>query len=172
MILQFNNGSRFKEESMKGRGFFVLLMSLSVSMAIALSACTGSRPGASKDSDQTPLTLAVGLAKDLDDSLDPHKMVSAGTREVLFNVFEGLVKPDPSGNLTPAVAEKYEISPDATVYTFTLRKDILFHNGDPVTASDVLYSVKRCAGMLEEEPSRWWRRFPLSGTSPCRTTAP
>ena len=48
--------------------------------------------------------LNVGIAQDLDSSLDPHKTVKAGTRKVMFNVFEGLLKPDASGNLNPAVA--------------------------------------------------------------------
>ena len=45
--------------------------------------------------------ITVGIAQDLDSSLDPHKTVKAGTREVMFNVFEGLLKPDASGNLNP-----------------------------------------------------------------------
>ena len=56
--------------------------------------------------------LNVGIAQDLDSSLDPHKTVKAGTREVMFNVFEGLLKPDASGNLNPAVAESYTVSED------------------------------------------------------------
>ncbi|MEG1917815.1 MAG: ABC transporter substrate-binding protein [Oscillospiraceae bacterium] len=87
----------------------------------------------------------MGIAQDLDDSLDPHLAVAAGTKEVLFNVFEGLVKPDSDGNLIPAVAESYVLSEDKTQYTFTLRKGILFHNGAAVTAGDVVASVRRCA---------------------------
>ena len=62
--------------------------------------------------------LNVGIAQDLDSSLDPHKTVKAGTREVMFNVFEGLLKPDASGNLNPAVAESYTVSEDHLLYTF------------------------------------------------------
>ena len=42
--------------------------------------------------------ITVAIAQDLDDSLDPHKTVKAGTREVMFNVFEGLMKPAPNGD--------------------------------------------------------------------------
>ena len=62
--------------------------------------------------------IVVGIAQDLDESLDPHKAVAAGTKEVMFNVFEGLVKPTPDGDLIPAVASGYTVSPDQTVYTF------------------------------------------------------
>ena len=44
--------------------------------------------------------------------LTPHQTVAAGTREVLFNIFEGLVKPNSDGEMIPAVAEKYELSED------------------------------------------------------------
>ncbi len=140
----------------KGRKYAALLMLISAVLSVALSGCSGDRAGTASQDDisntSAGLAINVGLAKDLDDSLDPHKTVSAGTKEVLFNVFEGLVKPDPDGNLIPAVAEDYNVSEDGTTYTFLLREGVKFHNGDSVTADDVIYSIKRCAGMLEEEP--------------------
>ena len=96
--------------------------------------------------------IVVGIAQDLDESLDPHKAVAAGTKEVMFNVFEGLVKPTPDGDLIPAVASGYTVSPDQTVYTFTLREGVLFHNGDPVEMEDVVYSIERCADDSEGTP--------------------
>ncbi|HKL98365.1 MAG TPA: ABC transporter substrate-binding protein [Mobilitalea sp.] len=93
-------------------------------------------------------SVTVGITQDLD-SLDPHKAMAAGTKEVLFNIYEGLVKLDKDGNLVPAVAENYEITPDGMTYTFTLRDGVKFHNGTPVTAKDIVYSIKRSAGKLE-----------------------
>lgn len=93
--------------------------------------------------------ITVGIAQDLDDSLDPHQTVAAGTREVLFNIFEGLVKPNSDGEMIPAVAEKYTLSEDGTTYTFTLRDGVKFHNGQTVTAEDVVYSINRCAAVPE-----------------------
>ena len=93
--------------------------------------------------------ITVGIAQDLDDSLDPHQTVAAGTREGLFNIFEGLVKPNSDGEMIPAVAEKYELSEDGTTYTFTLREGVKFHNGQTVTAEDVVYSINRCAAVPE-----------------------
>ena len=93
--------------------------------------------------------ITVGIAQDLDDSLDPHQTVAAGTREVLFNIFEGLVKPNSDGEMIPAVAEKYTLSEDGTTYTFTLREGVKFHNGQTVTAEDVVCSINRCAAVPE-----------------------
>lgn len=141
-----------------------LLMVVVLILAIALYGCGGKKgeqpnnentPG-DNQSLNTPVNggeIVVGIQQDLD-SLDPHKAVAAGTKEVLFNVFEGLVKPDKDGNLVPAVAENYEISDDGKVYTFTLRKNVKFHNGNLVTADDVVYSIQRSAGLLEDtDPS-------------------
>ena len=89
--------------------------------------------------------ITVGIAQDLDDSLDPYQMADAGTREVLFNVFEGLVKPDSDGNYVCAVASDYSVSDDGLVYTFTLRDGVVFHNGAQCTTDDVLYSFETCA---------------------------
>lgn len=93
--------------------------------------------------------ITIGIAQDLDDSLDPHQTVAAGTREVLFNIFEGLVKPNSDGEMISAVAEKYTLSEDGTTYTFTLREGVKFHNGQTVTAEDVVYSINRCAAVPE-----------------------
>lgn len=98
-------------------------------------------------------SVVVGITQDLD-SLDPHKAVAAGTKEVLFNIYEGLVKPNENGDLVPAVASEYQVSEDGKTYTFTLRDGVTFHNGNAVTAEDVKYSIERCAGLLEEtDPS-------------------
>ena len=89
--------------------------------------------------------IVVGIAQDLEDSLDPHISASAGSREVLFNIYEGLVKPNSDGELICAVAQDYQISPDGRTYTFQLRPGVRFHNGQEVTAADVVYSIERCA---------------------------
>jgi peptide/nickel transport system substrate-binding protein len=80
------------------------------------------------------------------DFLDPHKAAASGTYEMMFNVFEGLLKPSPDGKVIPAVAESYTVSDDGLEYTFKLRKNIKFHNGEIVTVEDVLYSLNRLKG--------------------------
>lgn len=143
---------------MKKKAHISLFMLMLVVFSVALYGCGGDKKNtnngntpANEESSKTPTyggEIVVGISQDLD-SLDPHKAVAAGTKEVLFNVFEGLVKPDKDGNLVGAVAKDYEISPDGKVYTFHLREGVKFHNGNPVTADDVIYSLKRSAGLLE-----------------------
>lgn len=131
-----------------------LLALLLLSASIVLCGCNDGtkEEGAPDDiSSGSPTyggSIVVGITQDLD-SLDPHIAVAAGTDEILFNVFEGLVKPDKDGNFVEAVAERYQISADAMTYTFTLRDGVKFHNGKKVTAEDVVYSLKRCAGLLD-----------------------
>ena len=124
----------------------VLLMTL---LGTVLSGCGDGSAAETQKSRADTNELVVGIAQDLDDSLDPHKTVKAGTREVMFNVFEGLMKPTPNGDLTPAIAESYEVSEDRMTYTFHLREGVQFHNGETVTAEDVVYSIQRCTGASE-----------------------
>ena len=127
----------------------LFLTVLSVIALIVLCACKdGTGDGNSSSGRKATNSIVVGITQDLD-SLDPHIAVAAGTDEVLFNVFEGLVKPDKDGNFVEAVAESYSVSEDARVYTFVLRENVKFHNGKAVTADDVVYSLKRCAGLLD-----------------------
>lgn len=98
-------------------------------------------------SEGTPVpggSVVFGMTQDLA-SLDPHLDTDAGTRDVVFNLYEGLVKPTSDGDMEPAVASEVQISDDAKVYTFTLRDGITFHDGTPVTVEDVKYSIDRYA---------------------------
>ncbi|MDO5520131.1 MAG: ABC transporter substrate-binding protein [bacterium] len=140
----------------------IALSMLLIVMSVALIGCSGdknndnnaggnnSENNISQKEPTNGGTVVVGIQQDID-SLDPHKAVAAGTSEVLFNVYEGLVKPDKEGNLNGAVASDYKISEDGMTYTFTLRDGIKFHNGNPVTVKDIVYSVKRSAGLLDKE---------------------
>ncbi len=110
-------------------------------MMCSLCACNGTTSNAEQASDG----ITVGIAQDLDNSLDPYQTTAAGTREVMFNVFEGLVKPDSDGNFVEAVASKVEISEDGLTYSFTIRDGVVFHNGAACTTDDVLYSFETCA---------------------------
>ncbi|MBQ1401602.1 MAG: ABC transporter substrate-binding protein [Firmicutes bacterium] len=139
----------------------LLVIVLSVAMIFALAACGGSETPSNTDSfnpvyDGEPTEggeITVGVTADLDASLDPHvSSSSAGTREILFNIFEGLMKPDTEGNMVPAVAEAYSVNDAADEYTFTLRNGIKFHNGNDVTVDDVVYSLSRAAGLDSGEP--------------------
>lgn len=128
-----------------------------IMLCTVLAACNNGK----KDPDNKPVgggkpvtggDLTVGIAQDLDATLNPHNMVSAGTRELLFNIYEGLVKPDTEGNLVPAVASSVEVADSGDSFAFTLRDDVYFHNGEKVTVEDVVYSLTRAAGLETDKP--------------------
>ncbi|MBH5316977.1 ABC transporter substrate-binding protein [Paenibacillus sp. GSMTC-2017] len=130
--------------------------------AIALlSACAKTEPKVNKEevtatqqAAETPVkggNIVVIVPQDID-FLDPHLAVAAGTSEMLFNVFEGLLKPNSKGEVYPAIAESYEISADGLDYTFKLREGVKFHNGAPLTSEDVKYSYDRLAGKDTGKP--------------------
>lgn len=132
---------------MKKRSFkAVLLLFVLTTLTIALGGCAGDKEG--NDSSQ----ITIGIPQDLEDSLDPHKMVAAGTKEVLFNLFEGLVKVTSDGDFVPAVASAYKETEGGKVYTFTLRDNVKFHDGSTVTAQDVKFSLDKCADTSAGEP--------------------
>lgn len=116
-----------------------------LSLTVALSACSGDKNGDELKS-SAPSTITVGIPQDIEDSLDPHKAVAAGTREVLFNIFEGLVKPTSDGDYIPAIASGFTIADDGLSYTFTLREGVKFHDGSYVRAEDVKFSLDKCKG--------------------------
>ena len=106
--------------------------------------------GGTSTDDEASNSVVVGISQDID-SLDPHNADYAGTREVLFNLFEGLVKATSDGNIEPAVAESYEVAEDASSISFTIREGITFHDGSPVTAEDIKYSLERYAQIQGSE---------------------
>ena len=97
------------------------------------------RPGGSS---KAGAELRYGLSTEpvTFDPLNPSN--TADGRSLLFNVFEGLVKPDSSGELIPAVAESYRIEENALVYVFSIREGISFHNGEALTPGDVVFSLE------------------------------
>ena len=88
-------------------------------LCAVLSGCSGSSSSsaaassASESAAPQANEITVGIAQDLDESLDPHVAVAAGTKEVMFNVFEGLMKPTSDGDLTPAIAEPTDMAKKA-----------------------------------------------------------
>ena len=70
------------------------------------------------------------------ESLDPHKTSTVYEGHILRDLFNGLVVQDSKAELIPGAAESWTVSDDLKVYTFKLRPDGLWSNGDPVTAQD------------------------------------
>lgn len=77
------------------------------------------------------------------DRLDPHLTSAFASFQVLENVYDTLVQPGADLTMEPALAESWEISDDNLTWTFTLRDDVVFHNGREFTADDVVFSYER-----------------------------
>ena len=90
-----------------------------------------------------PKILQFGNGTEPQD-LDPQVITGVPEHRLMIALFEGLVMPSPDGNsFVPGVAERWEISEDALTYTFYLRKNARWSNGDPVTAHDFVGSYRR-----------------------------
>jgi peptide/nickel transport system substrate-binding protein len=87
-------------------------------------------------------TLHVALQAD-PTTLDPTQAGLTAIWKVIEHVYDTLVRVDPTLTAVPGLAESWDISDDATVYTFHLRQGITFHDGTPLTADDVLFSYTR-----------------------------
>src|SRR5713226_5128408 len=70
---------------------------------------------------------------------------------MLYALHDALVKPMPGNPMANSLAESWSMSEDQRVYEFTLRKGLKFHNGDPFTAEDVVFSFKRAKGAQLQE---------------------
>lgn len=103
-------------------------------LAAALLAGCGRAP------ERAELVLINGAEPEL---FDPPLITAQATSRISYALFEGLTSYDSKGMSQPGVAERWEISPDGLHYTFHLRKDARWSNGDPVTAEDFLYSWRR-----------------------------
>jgi len=100
-------------------------------------------------------TLRLGVTAD---ALSTDPIASSDNPSIWTQLllYDQLVRPSRDGTkLEPGVAESWRVSPDGKEYEFKLRANAKFSNGDPVTAQDVEYSLRRAAG----EKSQWGRFF-------------
>ncbi len=77
------------------------------------------------------------------ETLDPHKTSTVYEAAILRDLFEGLTIHDAKGQIVPGVAESWTVREDGKAYTFKLRANAKWSNGDPVKASDFVYSWRR-----------------------------
>lgn len=116
------------------RNFKAVLLAL---VAMATMACAVA---------QTKDTITLGVAVE-PPHLDPSSHVAGTIREIVYgNVFEGLMMIGPDGKEYPALAEKVDVSSDGKTYTFTLRRNVTFHDGTAFNASTVKFSLDRARG--------------------------
>jgi len=78
-------------------------------------------------------------------TLDPHLAEGLPSAHILRDLFEGLTSESPEGRIIPGAAIRWNISRDGKTYTFYLRRDAHWSNGDPVTSEDFVYSLRRSA---------------------------
>ena len=138
-------------------------------MATMLAGCSGgassstpasasaSAASGTSSNDSTTLTLAINA-----DILttDPQALNNSTTTSVLYNVFSNLVKYDDAGEIVMDLAESYELLEDQVTWEFKIREDAVFHDGTPVTAEDVAWSLTRV--MTDESSSDYMNFSPLA----------
>jgi len=90
-----------------------------------------------------PDAITIGMVLE-PPNLDPTGGAAAAIDEVVYaNVFEGLTRFGPDGAVLPALAERWDVSGDGTVYTFHLHDGVTFHDGTAFDAEDVKFSLDR-----------------------------
>ena len=89
-------------------------------------------------------------------TLDPQLNQETAGFHVIRDLFEGLLNQDATGNLVPGVATGYTATDGNTTYTFTLRENARWSNGDPVTAHDFVYAWQRAVDPATASPYGWY----------------
>jgi len=118
------------------RLMLVITVSL-VAVALAVSSCTG------REDPLDGMSVINRALSTEPESLDPQKGRSVQAADVLRDIGEGLVAYSASGELVAAAAESWEMSEDGLSYTFHLRREARWSNGDPVTAGDFVFGLQR-----------------------------
>ncbi|RLM29881.1 peptide ABC transporter substrate-binding protein [Brenneria salicis] len=128
--------------------------------AVLLAILTGSA-GAAQVPPGTVLAAKQEIVRHIKDepaSLDPIKAVGLPEAQVARDLFEGLVNQDANGNIVPVVALRWQNNDNRT-FTFILREDARWSNGDPVTAGDFVYSWRRLVSPENSSPFAWFARL-------------
>lgn len=111
---------------------------------------SGTPQGAQTEATAGTLTMARATEPD---SLDPIIPTDNQSIYTMLLIYDQLIRVAKDGKSVEAgLAEKWEISPDGKTFTFVLRDGVKFHNGDPVTPEDVIYSINR---VKNDERSAW-----------------
>lgn len=122
------------------------LASLGAVGAAGLAGCSGSDEGStyggSSGSESGSQTLRANVSQRIG-SVDPAKGTDYVQAMALVNLYDPLVFPDDDGEIQPHLASDWSVSADSRTYTFTLRDDVTFHSGNPLTAEDVAFTVER-----------------------------
>jgi peptide/nickel transport system substrate-binding protein len=117
---------------------------LLVTVTAVLTFALGASPAAAAPEGQLTWGVHISLAPTWFDPAETSGIITPYM--VMYALHDALVKPMPGHRMTPSLAESWTASPDGLVYEFVLRKGVKFHNGDPVTADDVKFSLERYRG--------------------------
>jgi len=119
------------------------MRTFAVILLAGLLLVTGLQPSAAQTSGpRYGGTLRAGMQTD-PVGLDPHLTTATATRNMMENVYDTLVFYNSDGRYIPGLAESWRTSQDGLTWTFALRRNVKFHNGRPLTADDVVYSINR-----------------------------
>lgn len=130
-----------------------LLATSAIGLGLTLSAQAAVVPdGTTLADDQTYTFWLLDAIK----SMDPQINTDVEGSDVLRNLFEGLYNEDGNGELTPGVALDHTVSDDGLTYTFNLRDDAQWSNGEPVTANDFVYAWRRLADPATASEYAWY----------------
>lgn len=119
-------------------------LALTVCLALSLTACAGGKEGggdSKKGEGNAKDTLTWVQTADVT-SLDPHVGKETPAVTVTCQIFDTLLTMDENNEPAPLLAESYEQVDDRT-WKFKLREDVKFHDGEPMTAEDVVFSINR-----------------------------
>ena len=99
--------------------------------------------------------------------INPLLATSDADRDLVELVYSGLLKSEPDGSFTPDLAKSYQVSADGLSYTFELRDNITFHDGTPVTADDVKFTIEKAQDPALKSPRRVnWEGVTVEETNP------
>ncbi len=98
---------------------------------------------------------------------NPLFAVSEADKDIVSLVYAGLMKVESDGKLVPELAKSYAVSDDGRTYTFTLREDAVFHDGEPVTADDIEFTIRKATDPSVKSPKRAnWEGVTVSVPNP------
>ena len=121
---------------------------------LALAVSMGSSAAYAKT---PPDQLIIGMNMNNLLTLDPAAMTGNEVVGIVVNLYDSLVELDPAQltHVKPALATSWDVSPDGTTLTFHLRDDVTFHSGNPLTADDVVWSMRRILHLNLAQSSVW-----------------
>ncbi|GEP59597.1 ABC transporter substrate-binding protein [Reyranella soli] len=118
------------------------MKAFSITAALAAFALVSAIAPATVRADAAKPVLRAGLTLEVS-TLDPARATNYGENIIVLNVYDMLVMPMPDNTVVPWIAKSWDVSDDRKTYTFHLRDDVLFHDGKPVEADDIAFSMRR-----------------------------